>query len=102
MIDNRQKASGDTETSEFYQIAGRRIQPGMLMEQHNDLGLGVFAGYKSGALGGFNANVDLLRMKSAFRSAVENNLVFIDDDGQAYLYYGGGGPASGKRLSFRP
>ncbi len=60
VIDNRQKASGNTEASKFYQIAGRHLQPGMLIEQHNDLGLGVFAGYKSGALEGINANIDLL------------------------------------------
>lgn len=45
ITDNRHVATGQTQPSRFYQVAGRRIQPGMLIEQRNDLGLGISMGY---------------------------------------------------------
>lgn len=45
ITDNRQVATGETQPSRFYQIAGRRIEPGMLLEQKNDFGLGLSFGY---------------------------------------------------------
>lgn len=45
ITDNRQVATGETTPSRFYQIAGRRIQPGMLIQQQNDFGLGISMGY---------------------------------------------------------
>lgn len=45
ITDNRQVATGETAPSKFYQVAGRRIQPGMLIQQQNDFGLGITMGY---------------------------------------------------------
>jgi hypothetical protein len=45
ITDNRQVATGETSPSKFYQVAGRRIQPGMLIQQQNDFGLGITMGY---------------------------------------------------------
>lgn len=45
ITDNRQIATGETPPSRFYQVAGRRIQPGMLIQQQNDFGLGISMGY---------------------------------------------------------
>ena len=45
VIDNRKVATGQsTDVSTFYQIGGHRVDPGMLMQQRNDLGLGVSVG----------------------------------------------------------
>lgn len=43
--DNRQVASGETKPSRFYQVAGSRIEQGMLLQQKNDFGVGVTIGY---------------------------------------------------------
>ena len=47
-------------TSKFYQIAGHKLEPGMFLEQANDMGCGVTVGASVGALGGFYLNGELL------------------------------------------
>ncbi|MEI8271802.1 MAG: hypothetical protein WCG08_04205 [Paludibacter sp.] len=44
-----------TEQSRFYQTAGKKLEPGMTMQQRNDIGLGLSAGYGSliGGMSGF-------------------------------------------------
>jgi len=44
IFDNRIIATGQTGQSKFYQVAGGRLDPGMLIEQKNDLGLSAFFG----------------------------------------------------------
>jgi hypothetical protein len=45
--------------SDFYQTAGRKLEPGMTMQQRNDLGLGVsFGTTLSGEMGGFYGKVE--------------------------------------------
>ncbi|MDO9633990.1 MAG: autotransporter outer membrane beta-barrel domain-containing protein, partial [Paludibacter sp.] len=39
--------------SKFYQTAGKRLEPGMTMQQRNDYGVGLSMGAGGGALGGF-------------------------------------------------
>ncbi|GAB1414791.1 hypothetical protein MASR2M117_01970 [Paludibacter sp.] len=39
--------------SKFYQTAGKRLEPGMTMQQRNDYGLGLSMGVATGSLGGF-------------------------------------------------
>ncbi len=61
--DNRQVAqgSGNSVTSEFYQISGvRNVKPNYLMKQSNDLAMGVGVGYKMGEFGGVNITLDYL------------------------------------------
>ncbi len=60
VADNRGIATGDTKPSEFYQIAGGRLQEGMTLKQSNDLGLGLGIGYRVGAMTGFDVSLDLL------------------------------------------
>ncbi len=52
-VDNRQLATGKTDLyTSFYQSAGRKIEPGMLLQQRNDFGLGISVGYGVGEIGG--------------------------------------------------
>jgi hypothetical protein len=60
VVDNRQVASGDTKlTSKFYQVAGHRVEEGMLMQQRNDLGIGLSGGYSIGEIGGGYAKLEI-------------------------------------------
>lgn len=59
--DNRSENSGSTTPSRFYQVAGRRLYPGMLMEQKNDLGISVLIGSSLPVLGA-NRNVFNFRL----------------------------------------
>ncbi|MDR1225401.1 MAG: hypothetical protein LBK47_00695 [Prevotellaceae bacterium] len=45
ITDNRKVTDGNTQPSEFYQIAGAYIEPGMTLKQHNDLGMSIIGGY---------------------------------------------------------
>ncbi|MDR0414295.1 MAG: hypothetical protein LBH84_02640 [Prevotellaceae bacterium] len=51
VADNQTLSTGKSEASSFYQIAGRRVDKGMTLEQRNDAGIGVMLGYDAG-LGG--------------------------------------------------
>lgn len=42
--DNRSIATGQSSQTKFYQVAGGRLDPGMMIEQRPDLGLSFFAG----------------------------------------------------------
>jgi hypothetical protein len=45
ITDNRKVTDGNTKPSEFYQISGMRIEPGMTLKQHNDVGMSLIGGY---------------------------------------------------------
>ncbi len=49
---NYSVTSGKTDPSTFYQIAGGRIEEGMLIEQKNDAGLNFTFAYENGEIGG--------------------------------------------------
>jgi hypothetical protein len=50
IIDNRQVATGESDTTIFYQVGGKRLDNyGMFIQQRNDYGIGISAGY------GFNS-----------------------------------------------
>ncbi|MEJ5264077.1 MAG: hypothetical protein WHT29_02045 [Bacteroidales bacterium] len=53
ITDNRGIATGQTEPSKFYQVAGRKLYQGMLMQENPDWGFGLTFGYgsTSGAVG---------------------------------------------------
>jgi hypothetical protein len=58
---NKGIANGETQPSTFYQTAGKKIEPGMLMVQKDDLGFSVYAGYTSFLLdGGQSVNTSTL------------------------------------------
>jgi hypothetical protein len=45
VVDNRRVTTGNSGESNFYQIAGRKVEKGMTLEQKNDMGLSVALGY---------------------------------------------------------
>jgi hypothetical protein len=59
IIDNRQVATGQSETSVFYQVAGKRLDAGMLLQQRSDLGLALGLGYSSGGVGGYTGRLEI-------------------------------------------
>ena len=69
-VDNREVATGDSDKmSTFYQIAGKKIEPGMLLHQKNDLGTGLSGGVSFGEIGGgwlkLEQNVSLMILGKA-------------------------------------
>ncbi len=48
VVDNRTVTKGKTAESNFYQIAGGRVEEGMTLEQRNDAGLSLMLGYGPG------------------------------------------------------
>lgn len=57
--DNRRIAEGHSLSSNFYQTAGWSIEKGMLIEQKNDLGISLTAGWENGVMGGFALRADM-------------------------------------------
>ncbi len=55
VADNRNIATGDSPESKFYQVYGGTVKQGMVMQQRNDLGLSVLAGYETGGIAGITA-----------------------------------------------
>lgn len=58
IVDNRQVTAGESESSKFYQVSGRQLEEGYLLQQRNDFGIGVYGGYEVGSVGGFNLRLD--------------------------------------------
>jgi len=59
IVDNRFVSTGNTEPSKFYQVAGKRLDAGMLLQQHNDLGFALSLGYSTGGVGGYNGRLEI-------------------------------------------
>lgn len=60
VTDNRQVATGNSDKySTFYQTSGVGIQEGMIMQQRNDLGIGLSGGYSIGGFGGGYAKLEI-------------------------------------------
>lgn len=58
VVDNRKSASGNSGLSEFYQIAGGNIEPGMQIHQKKSIGLDAKALYYAGKGFGYGLEVD--------------------------------------------
>jgi hypothetical protein len=56
---NSTVATGHSGVSEFFQIAGGKLEPGMRLTQKKDLGISVKALYYIGATAGYGAELDL-------------------------------------------
>lgn len=60
--DNKSVATGESNPSQFYQVSGKHLYPGMFMKSKEDAGLVFSGGYKYSnnlALGGGNVSLDL-------------------------------------------
>lgn len=44
IVDNREVTTGNTGTTKFYQVAGKKLEPGMLIQQRNDFQVGINVG----------------------------------------------------------
>ncbi len=56
VVDNRQDELGQTQSSEFYQVGGQKLDEGMTLQERKDFGFGLVGGY--GSMGGL-VRVDL-------------------------------------------
>lgn len=45
VVDNRKNSEGNTIPSDFYQVAGKRIEEGMIVKRRSDLGLSLYLGH---------------------------------------------------------
>jgi hypothetical protein len=96
IVDNRKEATGKTETSKFYQVAGSKLEEGFTIQQQNDFGLEITAGPEIGGIGGFYGRADVrlgrfVGIRSAF-VYVEGGIDAGDYNGNDYAFmrYGGG------------
>lgn len=85
VIDNRASIGGKTDTSLFYQTAGRKIKNNvMYAEQANDLGMGIVVGYTVGEIGGLSGRIEYnisqlmgtAKLPTAIRAFVEGGFEF--------------------------
>jgi hypothetical protein len=58
VIDNTELKLGKTDTSLYYQVAGRNLDNGWIMQQNEDLGFGISLGYSLGQIGGLNGRIE--------------------------------------------
>lgn len=96
IADNVQVATGKSPTTEFYQTCGRRLQTGYLLQQRNDFGGELSAGYEIGEIGGIYGRLDLrmgryvgvkalfLYIEGGYESKEYNTVTF------KFTRYGGG------------
>lgn len=96
IVDNRKVATGETGTSRFYQVAGRKLEAGYTLQQQNDFGLEVVVAPEFGNVAGFYGRADyrlgrIIGIKSTF-VYVEGGLDSDDFSGDTYamLRYGAG------------
>lgn len=57
ITDNRDIASADMVPSRFYQVSGRRLHEGYILQQRNDFGLDLRFDYSTGEMGGVTAEL---------------------------------------------
>jgi len=87
IVDNRTVSTGQTKTSRFYQVAGGRLDEGMLLQQRNDAGLALTLGGSNGGFGGFDGRLDFnlsrllgARMPSMIKLYVEGGYDMVEKD----------------------
>ncbi|MDR4987762.1 MAG: hypothetical protein RG741_02845 [Bacteroidales bacterium] len=57
ITDNRGIATGDMRPSRFYQVSGRRLHEGFVLQQRNDYGLQLMLGGAAGDIGGISGEL---------------------------------------------
>ncbi len=60
---NKKVATGNTTPSTFYQITGKKLDPGMLLEEKNEIGLFVGVLYGESEAGGLSLTADYMASK---------------------------------------
>lgn len=59
IVENRQIATGQSLTSQFYQIGGWRLRKGMQLQQSNDAGGAFSIGYSQGGVPGIDGRIEI-------------------------------------------
>jgi hypothetical protein len=96
IVDNRKEATGDMETSQFYQVAGRKLEPGFTLQQQNDLGIEALVGGEVGTASGLHIRADYRLGRfigvRAFYAFAEVGVSADEFNGTSspFLSYGGG------------
>jgi hypothetical protein len=108
IVDNRSVSTGKTKTSRFYQVAGGRLDEGMLLQQRNDAGLALTLGTSFGGVSGFDGRLDFnlsrlfgakmptmlkLYVEGGYDPAEEYAIIGTAESGSTYstfLRFGGG------------
>ena len=67
IVDNRTVATGKSEPSVFYQVAGKRLDDGMLLKQRSDIGLALAVASSTGGVNGLSARLEI-NTSSFFKS----------------------------------
>lgn len=75
ITDNRGVATGNTGESQFYQVYGGTVRQGMMIQQRNDVGVSLLAGYELGEIGGFDAG---LWIRTGFATNVPSLYIIAD------------------------
>jgi len=88
ITDNRGVATGASGESRFYQVYGGTVRQGMVMQQRNDFGISLLAGYEAGGIGGFDAG---LWIRTGFATNVPSLYLMADFgfDMGTYEYFDG-------------
>ena len=73
--DNRHEAYGDMGTSDFYQVAGRRLEEGFTIVQRNDMGFEITLGGEAGGLAGFYSRLDY---RTGRFTGIRSLFVYVD------------------------
>ena len=103
ITDNRDMASAEMVPSRFYQVSGRRLHQGYILQQNNDFGLELRFDLSLGEMGGFNAELGasvgrFLGIPSFYLTGM------VGFDGGSYDNFMQGGqtiyPFAGENLSF--
>lgn len=93
IANNNIVATGESPTSRFYQIAGGHLEPGMLMRENKDKGIGVSVGAKYHGVNSVYCDVDYLLHISNFGGCAYGMLGFGFDyrkDLSLYMDLNGG------------
>ena len=97
IIDNRKVAAGKTETSRFYQVAGRKIEEGFTLQQQNDFGIEVSLGAEIGEIGGAYGRADI---RTGRFTGFKSLYVLVEGGFDTGTYSSAGILSSGTSFSF--
>ena len=78
IADNREVATGYSPESKFYQIYGGTVKQGMVMQQRNDLGISLVAGYGYGGFGGIAGFEAGLWIRTGFFTNIPSLYAMVD------------------------
>jgi hypothetical protein len=67
IVDNRMVATGKSEPSVFYQVAGKKLDDGMLLQQRSDIGFALSAASSTGGVNGISGRLEI-NISSFFKS----------------------------------